>query len=262
MGKLKASILVSNHNNELFLNECIDSIRKQSFKNYEIIFIDDNSSDNSVSIAKKNDIEKIISKTETTKVGSFNQMDNFYKGFELSVGDIIFFLDSDDYFHTNKLESVVQFFDENPTMNIVFDLPIITKNKKDKNIKFKKKIFETYWPYIHPQSCISIKKETFQKMYNKISNERLKQFHDAWMDFRICIYSKYTLNEFNILKKNLTFYRQGHSNYSSKYKFLNKNWWRRRLNCHDYVKEYFDLNNINYKKNYDYFITKGINNIL
>ena len=53
MGKLKASILVSNHNNELFLNECIDSIRKQSFKNYEIIFIDDNSSDNSVSIAKK-----------------------------------------------------------------------------------------------------------------------------------------------------------------------------------------------------------------
>ena len=50
MGKLKASILVSNHNNELFLNECIDSIRKQSFKNYELLVIDDGSIDNTVKI--------------------------------------------------------------------------------------------------------------------------------------------------------------------------------------------------------------------
>ena len=43
---LKASVLIANYNNQKFVDECIKSLKKQSYKNLEIIFHDDCSSDN------------------------------------------------------------------------------------------------------------------------------------------------------------------------------------------------------------------------
>ena len=45
---LKASILIANYNNGQYLKECIDSIKKQNYRNTEIIIHDDASSDNSL----------------------------------------------------------------------------------------------------------------------------------------------------------------------------------------------------------------------
>ncbi len=42
------SILVANHNRAKFLNECVKSIKEQTYQNFEVIFVDDNSTDNSV----------------------------------------------------------------------------------------------------------------------------------------------------------------------------------------------------------------------
>ena len=49
----KASILIANYNNEKYLEECLNSILNQTYKNIEIIVIDDDSSDNSSKIINK-----------------------------------------------------------------------------------------------------------------------------------------------------------------------------------------------------------------
>ena len=253
------SVLIANYNNEIFIPECINSIRKQTYKNIEIIFFDDYSKDNSIEKIKNFEEVKIIQNKIKTKIGSFNQMKAFEETYKLSNGKIIFLLDSDDYLHKNKIEEVVNFFNNNKNAKIVFDYPIITKDKNFTNIKKKRKLFNTLWPYIHPTSCISIKRENFNEILKLIS---VKLYPDIWLDFRLCIYSKYVLNKIYVLNKNLTYYRQIETNVSSKFKFLNNNWWKRRMEAHQYLIHFFNKQNIKHKKNLDYFFTKFYNLLL
>ena len=47
------SVLVANYNKEKYINRCLKSLKKQTYKNFEVIFFDDNSSDNSIYEVKK-----------------------------------------------------------------------------------------------------------------------------------------------------------------------------------------------------------------
>ena len=256
MTSLKVSILIANYNNAKYIAECINSLKKQTYKNIEIIFFDDFSNDNSIKEIKNFEEIKIIENREKTNTGSFNQMKAYEEAFKLSKGEIIFFLDSDDYYHETKIEEVVNFFNENKNAKIIFDYPLIKNDNKILIIKKKKKIFNTQWPYIHPQSCISIRREEFKNIFKVIS---VKQYPDIWMDFRICLYSKYILNKSYILNKNLTYYRKIDTNVSSKFKHLSKNWWTRRLQAHEYLVYFSNKQNIRYKKSLDYYLTKIYN---
>jgi len=255
----KVSILIANYNGEKFIPDCINSLKEQTYKNIEVIFFDDFSKDNSINEIKKFDNIKIIENKKKTNMGSFNQMNAYKQAFELSTGEIILFLDSDDYFERNKVEEVVKFYNNNLNAKIVFDLTFIKKKDKIKTIKKNNKLFKSLWPYIHPQSCISIKKEYFKEILKKIFTDN---FYDIWMDFRICIYSKYILNKYYILNKNLTYYRQSDANISSKFKHLSANWWKRRFQAHKYLESFLIGNNIKYKKNLDYFITSIYNKFI
>ena len=130
MNNPKVSILIANYNNEIFIPECINSLRKQTYKNIEIIFFDDLSKDNSIIKIKEFNEVKIIQNIEKTKIGSFNQIKAFKEGYKLSKGEIILLLDSDDYLHETKIEEIVNFFNNNKNAKIVFDYPIIKKDKK------------------------------------------------------------------------------------------------------------------------------------
>ena len=259
MNNPKVSILIANYNNEIFISECINSLRKQTYKNIEIIFFDDFSKDHSIDKIKDFKEVKVIQNIEKTKMGSFNQMKAFEEGFKLSEGEIILLLDSDDYLHETKVEEIVYFFDNNKNAKIVFDYPIITKNKKNIDIKKKKKLFNSMWPYIHPTSCISIKSDNFKKILEEVS---IRLYPDIWIDFRLCIYSKYILKKMYILNKNLTYYRQVDTNVSSRFKHLSNNWWKRRLEAHNFLIYFFNKQNIKYHKNLDYFFTRIYNLLL
>ena len=135
---MKASVVIANYNNSNFIEECINSLNSQTYKNIEIIFFDDNSKDNSIDIIKKFANVKIIQNKIQTKYGSLNQMNAFKKSINLSTGDVIFLLDSDDYFKKDKIEKVVNYFLENKNRKIVFDFPIIIKENNHLIIKKKK----------------------------------------------------------------------------------------------------------------------------
>ena len=100
---LKASILIANYNNEQYLKECIDSIKKQNYRNTEIIIHDDGSSDDSLKKLDKYINIKIIKNKKRGRYGSYNQMNAYYRAFKKSKGEIIFLLDSDDFFKKNQV---------------------------------------------------------------------------------------------------------------------------------------------------------------
>ena len=103
--KPKVSVLVVNHNNAKFIPQCINSIINQTYGNYEIIFFDDNSKDESLKIIKELRRKKnfiLIQNKKNSQFGSFNQMNGYYQALKKSKGEIIFFLDSDDFFQSNK----------------------------------------------------------------------------------------------------------------------------------------------------------------
>ena len=255
---MKASIVIANYNNSSFIEECINSLNSQTYENIEIIFFDDNSKDNSVDIIKKFTNVKIIQNKIQTKFGSLNQMNALKKSVQLSTGDIIFLLDSDDYFKKDKIEKVINFFLEHKNKKIVFDFPIIVKKNEKFNVKKNKKFFNTYWGYIHPTSCISIRKEFINEVFNRTMDN---EFTNIWLDLRVLLFSKY-INEYNTIDENLTFYRQFEGNISSKFIKFKKLWWKRRNEAHNYFFSFMKKNNLQTTKNLDFYITKFINKFI
>ena len=89
---MKASILIANYNNNKFIEECINSLINQTYKNIEIIFFDDKSSDTSIEVVKKfKNVKLIINKEDKKSSGCYNQINSYKKALKESSGDIIFF---------------------------------------------------------------------------------------------------------------------------------------------------------------------------
>lgn len=89
----KFSIIIPNYNKEEYVEETLNSIFNQTYKNYEVIVIDDASSDNSIEKIKKFDVR--LFHTNRKMAGGARNV-----GLDNATGDYILFLDSDDYFTT------------------------------------------------------------------------------------------------------------------------------------------------------------------
>lgn len=228
-----ASIIIVNYNNAKFLKNCLKSVLNQSYKNLEIIIVDDNSTDNSKEIIKNlNFRSKKIFIKKKTNYGSFNQINAYKNGFKVSRGDFIFFLDSDDFFKKNKITNVINYFKKNSKIKICFDLPIIYKNGKTTKKKFKQKYFLfSSWPRFSPQSCIAVKREYADEIF-KVSS--IKKYTMLWFDFRIATYSFLKFKKLNIIRNYLTYYRQLPNSASKEYNKFSRIWWERRSQAHDY----------------------------
>lgn len=101
MNKLFFSIIVPAYNVEKYLEKCICSLLDQDIQDYEIIVIDDCSTDNTRRIIDSLDDKKIkaIFKEENTGLS-----DTRNKGLEIASGEYILFIDSDDYVDHNVLK--------------------------------------------------------------------------------------------------------------------------------------------------------------
>ncbi|RYX82911.1 glycosyltransferase family 2 protein, partial [bacterium] len=97
------SIIIPVYNAALFLAETITSTLKQSYRNFEIILIDDGSSDNSYNIAKQFNDPKITVVKQANKGASAARN----HGISLATGDYIQFLDADDFLHPQKIEQQI-----------------------------------------------------------------------------------------------------------------------------------------------------------
>lgn len=148
-----ASVLITNYNNSKFIDDCIISLKNQTYSKIEILFHDDGSSDNSLEVIKKYSDIIIIENKIKTKYGSLNQLNAFKKMCELSSGEILFFLDSDDYFHKTKIYNIIKEFENSEKSQIIFDYPQILENGKTYFEKKKRKYLNPIGPIFTPPAA-------------------------------------------------------------------------------------------------------------
>ena len=114
MSKPFFSVIVPAHNSEFYIMDCINSIRKQTFTDYELIIVCDKCEDNTESLAR-HFADKLI----VTEHGMDGMARN--AGIDVAEGEWILFLDDDDWWiHEYVLETIKKALDE-----IMFPLDII-----------------------------------------------------------------------------------------------------------------------------------------
>ena len=103
----KISIVIPTYNSEKFIENCIHSLLNQSIPCYEIIVINDGSTDNTKDILSKYKCLNVIHQTNKGPSSSRNL------GIELAKGNWIAFLDSDDIWHKHQLKNMHEFIHNN-----------------------------------------------------------------------------------------------------------------------------------------------------
>lgn len=118
VANLKISIIIPVYNVENYIRECISSVLNQTYKNIEVILVNDGSTDNSGNICDEYVWNKKI-KVVHKKNGGLSDARN--KGLEYASGDYIIFLDSDDYWNDIYfLKKIVKILSKNRPDLVVF----------------------------------------------------------------------------------------------------------------------------------------------
>ena len=260
------SVIITNFNKSNYILESVRSCLRQSYKKKEIIFFDDKSTDNSLKKIKdfkiKNKLKfKIISnlnKKENT--APINQMIAVKKSLNFTKGKYIFLLDSDDFFHKNKIFEIIGIFKKDKSKKMVLDLPIYKYKKKEVKKNFIKKNLKNKWPKFPSTSCMCFEKKSLKNIMSKI---KFKKYPNLAIDFYLAVYYSIILKNFYIHRSHLTYYRQVGDGTDSNYlKFKSKKWWIRRNEAFDFLNNLLIKNKLPSNRSLDYFVTKFLNQFL
>lgn len=131
----KISIILPNYNNEKYLKEAIESVLYQTYTNFELIIVDDASTDGSLEIIRAfNDKRiKVITSEVNRHVAYASNL-----GIKYASGEYIAKIDSDDIWENQKLEKQIEFMENHKEYGGCFTRAnIIDGKSEDANIKYK-----------------------------------------------------------------------------------------------------------------------------
>ena len=182
MNDVLFSIILPTYNRENLIQKAIHSVINQEYKNWELIIIDNYSTDQTEQLVKNFSDERIIYK-KFKNDGIIARSRNF--GIKLSKGSYIAFLDSDDWWYKKKLESVFQIIKKGSYKFIYHNMHIKYSNSKFKNkIKYTRKLSNPHADLINygpafATSSVVLNKKIFYEI--DLFNEEKKYL--AWEDF-------------------------------------------------------------------------------
>ncbi len=235
------SVIMNCHNGQKYLHQSIKSIFNQNYKNWELIFFDNHSTDNSKKIL-------LSFKDKRVKYFKTKKFESLYKARNLAIkkakGKFISFLDSDDWWMRSKLKEQV-FFLESKKVNFIYSKYYIfnqdSKNKKINletnlpNGKITQSLLDDYKIGI---LSVMVNKKLFKK---KIFNTKYNIVGD--FDFFVNLSLK---EKFYCIQKPLAYYRVHNYNYSRNIKTY-----------HDEMKLWLKNNQNKFKKlNFSLFFVK------
>jgi len=137
------SVIVPNYNHSNFLKQRLDSIYNQTFQDFEVILLDDASSDKSVEILKEFVDRPKTSHFIVNTVNSGSPFKQWKKALELAQGDYIWIAESDDYSSTMFLSKVMEAFNHPSSPDIVF-VGTTNVNEFNEDIGNKSRIEKKY----------------------------------------------------------------------------------------------------------------------
>jgi len=164
----KISVIIPVFNSEKYIKQCIDNLFAQTYKNLEIIIVDDGSTDNTKQIAQEFDV-----------IYKFQQNKGVYSarnlGLDFATGEYIHFLDVDDLinidFYKNLIDSAIQtdsdiaccsfFFERFRGQSQLFDDKYIVSNINDKIALTNVHIYGACWRYLIKKSLLADNKIRF-----------------------------------------------------------------------------------------------------
>lgn len=129
----KVSIILPSYNGERFLKDSIDSVINQTYSNWELIIINDCSTDNTLNIAneyaQKDSRIKVISNEHNLKLPA-----SLNVGFRNASGEYYTWTSDDNMYKPKALETMVEYLDNNPTCDLVsFNFDFITEDCRFEN---------------------------------------------------------------------------------------------------------------------------------
>jgi glycosyltransferase involved in cell wall biosynthesis len=182
------SVIIPTYNRANLLTIAILSVINQTYKNWELIIVDDGSTDNTKQI-----VEEFIKKDPRIKY--------FYKenggqgsarnlGIKNAQGEYIAFLDSDDEFLENKIKKSLKIFNEDKNIGMIYSDAIIIGNYLDN--KKSSEISKPYYGNVYKKlllnnfittSTVVVKKEVFlnRGFFNESSLLRNFEDYDMWL---------------------------------------------------------------------------------
>ena len=157
------SVVIPTYNRAHTLPRAIESVLAQSFKDFELIVVDDGSTDETPKILERYPI-RVIHQPNRGVSAARN------RGIEAARGHIIALLDSDDEWKPHKLQNHYDFFEVNPDYKIHQTEEIWIKDGKflNKKRKHQKKSGDIFYDSLHlcliSPSAVAIKKELFEEV--------------------------------------------------------------------------------------------------
>lgn len=129
------SVIIPNYNHAKYLDERIQSVLNQTYQNFEVIILDDVSTDNSRDVIEKYRNEPHVSKIVYNEQNSGSTFKQWLKGMALAKGDLIWIAESDDSCEKEMLEKLVEEFSKDENLVLAFcNSMIIDENDTEKFI--------------------------------------------------------------------------------------------------------------------------------
>ena len=215
------SIIVPVYNSELYINRCLDSLLKQTYKNIEIIIVDDGSKDNSLQLIKDyaNRDSRIKVYTQSNQGPSVARN----TGLDNSTGKYIMFVDADDFIDKNMVTNMVEGIKDDKNTLVLCDNSEIWANEIE-----ERKLFDTDKNYIKKVDVIkAIASGKAGLVCGKLFNKNIIKEHNIKFDkeIKMCEDQIFFLNisrycdNFVYIPKQLYFYdRRNESSITIKYK--------------------------------------------
>ena len=205
---IAVSIIIPVYNGELYLRQCLDSVVSQTFSSYEIIIINDGSTDNTQSI-----IEEYAAKHSSIRCytqGNAGIQKTRTRGIQLARGDYVAWVDSDDFVEPNMIEKLYQTAIATGSDVVICDYEFYPEKSKNKEKWYKTYTGIVDWRFI----------ERNTQQWNKlIARELLVETNmDYW--FSYCGEGAYALalikaKHIMTIPDKLYHYRVGHSSIST-----------------------------------------------
>ena len=116
----KISIVIPNYNHQHFLAQRIDSILNQTYQNFELILLDDASTDESMSIINNYTKHPKVTQVVCNTTNSGSPFKQWQKGIALAKGSYIWIAESDDYCDKQFLEKILDCFEKDNQLGLVY----------------------------------------------------------------------------------------------------------------------------------------------
>jgi len=125
---IKISIITPSYNQGVFIEQTIQSVLNQTYKNIEYIIVDGGSNDNTLMIIDKyrNRIDLVISEKDN------GQSDAINKGFKQATGTLVGWINSDDFLYPDCVEKIAELYHRHPEGSIFYTaiLDVVDRNGK------------------------------------------------------------------------------------------------------------------------------------